>query len=170
MPPFIRHIDEEGVLFDDFHLVEEGRFRLDADRCPAEIRPAPGEKSAPEHRRPPGPGGGLRQGRRRLERMVAQFGLETVEAYMRHVMDNGRGERAAVIDRRSRTASFTYPHDRGPVIEVKVTRPTEGPIRQDRLHRHEPAAGQNFTHSSGRRHPCQPSSTSSEPWSTTTSP
>jgi 5-oxoprolinase (ATP-hydrolysing) len=120
MPPFSKHIDEEGVLFDNFHLVDQGRFCHDEVQALLESGPYPARNPAPEHRRPPGPGGKLRQGAAELDRMVAQFGIDTVQAYMAHVMDNAEESVRRVIDR-LKDGQFTYAHDQGPVITVKVT-------------------------------------------------
>jgi hypothetical protein len=62
MPPNSRTVEEEGVLIENFLLVEGGRVpgRPRCGPCwpPADGRP----QSRPEHRRPQGPGGRLRAG------------------------------------------------------------------------------------------------------------
>jgi 5-oxoprolinase (ATP-hydrolysing) len=88
MPPFSTTIDEEGVQFDNFLLVREGRMRE------AELRAQLASGAYPA-RNPDQTIADLRaqiaaneKGVQELRAMVAQFGLQTVAAYMRHVQDN----------------------------------------------------------------------------------
>ena len=72
--------------------------------------PVSGAVAGGEPRRSPGAGGRLPEGRAGADGMVAQFGLEVVEAYMRHVQDN-----AEECVRRAigalRDAEVVYPMD-----------------------------------------------------------
>ncbi|MEZ5862970.1 MAG: hydantoinase B/oxoprolinase family protein [Geminicoccaceae bacterium] len=120
MPPFSRHIDEEGVLFDDFHLVEAGRFRHDAVEELLKSGPYPARNPRQNIADLQAQVASCAKGAAELERMVGQFGIDTVQAYMRHVMDNAEESVRRVLDR-LQDGAFTYAHDRGPVIEVKVT-------------------------------------------------
>ncbi len=120
MPPASRHIDEEGVLIDNFLLVERGRFReretralLAGARYPArnpdlnlaDLRAmvAANQKGVTE-----------------LRRMVGQFGLGTVQAYMQHVKDNAEESVRRVIDS-LKDGEFTHELDNGAVIRVKIS-------------------------------------------------
>ena len=119
MPPASRTIEEEGVLIDDFLLVEGGRFReaefralLTGARYPArnpdmnvaDIRAqiAANEKGVIE-----------------LKRAIATFGLATVRRYMRHVMENAEESVRRVIDRIG-DGSFDYRMDNGDLLRVAV--------------------------------------------------
>ena len=53
---FQRTLDEEGVLIDNFQLVDDGRFLEEELRGGARGGPLPGAQPAPEPRRPAGPG------------------------------------------------------------------------------------------------------------------
>ncbi len=87
-PPAARTLEEEGVVIDDFLLVEGGRFReaefralLTGARYPARspdvnVADIKAQVAANE------------TGVQELRRAVREFGLATVQAYMRHVMDN----------------------------------------------------------------------------------
>ncbi len=119
MPPFSRHIDEEGVLFDDFHLVESGRFRHDAVEALLRSGPHPARNPRQNIADLQAQVASCAKGAAELDRMVGQFGIETVEAYMRHVMDNAEESVRRVLDR-LQDGTFTYAHDRGPVIRVEV--------------------------------------------------
>jgi 5-oxoprolinase (ATP-hydrolysing) len=55
-----------------------------------------------------------------LRRMVEQFGLETVHAYMRHVQDNAEESVRRVIDV-LKDGVFAYPLDNGAEIHVRVS-------------------------------------------------
>jgi len=120
MPPDSRHLDEEGVLIDNFKLVSEGnlleremRALLAGARYPArnpdqnlaDLRAmiASNQKGVVE-----------------LERTIAHFGLETVLAYMRHVQDNAEESVRRVIDV-LKDGEFAYEMDNGAVIRVKIT-------------------------------------------------
>ncbi len=120
MPPGSRVIEEEGVLIDNFLLVEEGRLReaetvalLSSGRYPArnveqnmaDLRAmvAANEKGAQE-----------------LKLMVGHFGLEVVHAYMRHVQDNAEEAVRRVIDV-LKDGEFNYAMDNGAVIRVRIT-------------------------------------------------
>ncbi len=119
MPPDSRSIDDEGVLIDNFLLVEGGRLReaettalLSAGRWPcrnvaqnlADLRAmiAANEKGVQE-----------------LRRMVGDFGLDVVHAYMQHVQDNAEEAVRRVIDV-LRDGQFEYAMDHGAVIRVAL--------------------------------------------------
>ncbi|MGH6981502.1 MAG: hydantoinase B/oxoprolinase family protein, partial [Stellaceae bacterium] len=98
MPPASRSVDEEGVLIDDFVVVERGRFLeretlelLRSGRYPAR-NPAQnvGDLKAQV--------AACERGARELRRLVDHFGLATVSAYMRHVQDNAAESVRRVID------------------------------------------------------------------------
>ncbi len=120
MPPFSRSIDEEGVLFDNFLLVRDGRLReaeltaqLGSGRWPARnpaqtIADLRAQIAANE------------KGVQELQAMVAQFGRETVAAYMRHVQDNAEESVRRVITA-LKDGAYTLPLDNGAQIAVKVT-------------------------------------------------
>ena len=120
MPANSRVVEEEGVLIDNFLLVEEGRFReeetrklLGSGRYPvrnveqniADLRAqiAANEKGVQE-----------------LGRMVDQFGLDVVQAYMGHVQDNAEESVRRVIGV-LKDGSFDLPMDNGAHIRVKVS-------------------------------------------------
>ena len=66
MPPDSSHIEEEGVLIDNFKLVDgsDGVLREAEARALLTRRTLPGAQSGPEHGRPARPGGGQPEGRR----------------------------------------------------------------------------------------------------------
>ena len=96
--PGSRTIDEEGVLIEDFRLVEEGRLReaevaelltsaahpvRDLQQNLADLRAQVAANA---------------RGAAELARMVAEFGLPVVTAYMGHVQDNAAEAVRRVLD------------------------------------------------------------------------
>ncbi|MFO0296146.1 MAG: hydantoinase B/oxoprolinase family protein [Pseudomonadota bacterium] len=127
MPPFSKTIDEEGVRFDNFLLVRDGRLRE------AELNEALATGPYPA-RNPAQTVADLRaqiaaneKGVQELRAMVAQFGRATVAAYMKHVQDNAEESVRRVITALSLRpsggpdGSFTLELDNGARIAVKVT-------------------------------------------------
>ncbi|NUK14555.1 hydantoinase B/oxoprolinase family protein [Streptomyces lunaelactis] len=119
MPAFSRTVEEEGVLFDNWLLVRDGRLRetetralLTGARYPsrapdinlADLRAqiAANEKGIAE-----------------LRRMVDQFGLDVVQAYMRHVRDNAEESVRRIIAGLS-DGEYRYETDGGAVIQVAL--------------------------------------------------
>jgi 5-oxoprolinase (ATP-hydrolysing) len=119
MPPFSSTIQEEGVQINNVKLVSEGVLQeqnmlalLASGQFPsrnpqqnmADLRAqlAANEKGVQE-----------------LRKMVAEFGLDVVQAYMRHVQDNAEESVRRVITR-LRDGAFTLPLDNGAQIQVAV--------------------------------------------------
>jgi 5-oxoprolinase (ATP-hydrolysing) len=120
MSPNATTIEEEGVYLDNFKLVDRGRFReqelhaaLAGAKYPARnplqnINDIKAQIAANE------------KGVHELRKMVAQFSLPVVEAYMQHVQDNAAESVRRVIDR-LHDSEFSYEMDQGTVIKVKIT-------------------------------------------------
>jgi 5-oxoprolinase (ATP-hydrolysing) len=119
MPPFSTHIEEEGVQINNVKLVERGVLReaemialLESGEYPsrnpqqnmADLR---AQIAANE------------KGQQELRRMVGEFGLDVVQAYMRHVQDNAEESVRRVITR-LKDGQFTLPLDNGAQISVAV--------------------------------------------------
>ena len=119
-PPDSTHIDEEGVLIDNFLLVEDGVLRdretrellrsgtypcrnIDQNMADLAAQIAANETGVSE-----------------LGRMVKQFGLDVVHAYMKHVQDNAEESVRRVLDVLD-DCSFTYSLDGGAQIKVNIT-------------------------------------------------
>jgi 5-oxoprolinase (ATP-hydrolysing) len=120
MPAHSRTVEEEGVLIDNFRIVEGGAFRE------AEMKALLTGAAYPA-RNPEQNLADLRaqiaaceKGAQELRRMVAEFGLDVVEAYMGHVQDNAEENVRRVIGR-LKDARFEQKMDDGSVICVNVT-------------------------------------------------
>ncbi|HEY7742960.1 MAG TPA: hydantoinase B/oxoprolinase family protein [Burkholderiales bacterium] len=119
MPPDSTHIDDEGVLIDNFPLVTEGKLRerevhalLTGARYPARD---PGQNIADLRAMVAANQRGVAE----LGRAVAHYGLTTVQAYMRHVQDNAEESVRRVIDV-LKDGRYAYEMDNGAVIRVKI--------------------------------------------------
>ncbi len=118
-PPASRTLEEEGVVIDDFLLVDQGHFRerefrdlLAAARYPArspDVNVADIKAQVAANAR----------GVQELERVVAQYGWPMVGAYMGHVMDNAEESVRQVIARIG-DGQFDYTMDDGAPLRVAV--------------------------------------------------
>ena len=120
MSPNATTIEQEGVYIDNFKLAERGRFReqaLDAlltgGKYPARnplqnVNDLKAQVAANE------------KGVQELRKMVRQFTLPVVRAYMRHVQDNAAESVRRVIDRLHDSA-FRTEMDQGTVINVRIS-------------------------------------------------
>ncbi|MEX2453183.1 MAG: hydantoinase B/oxoprolinase family protein [Rhodospirillaceae bacterium] len=120
MPPDSRHIDEEGVLIDNFQLVDQGRLR--EKELEELFTTAPYPTRNFHHNL-----GDLKaqiaaneKGAQELRKMVAHFGLDVVLAYMKHVQDNAEESVRRVIERLT-DGSFESEMDFGAKIKVTIT-------------------------------------------------
>jgi len=131
MPAFSRTVDEEGVLIEPMRLVQGGVFqtRETLERLMRGAYPArnPEQNLADLHAQVAANARGVAE----LGRMVAQYGVETVQAYMGHVQRNAAAAVRAVIPR-LRPGRFRYAMDNGAVVAVRVdVDPGRGRIRVD---------------------------------------
>jgi 5-oxoprolinase (ATP-hydrolysing) len=119
-PPGSRTLEEEGVVIDDFLLVDGGHFReaefralLAGAKYPArspDVNVADIKAQAAANEK----------GVQELRRVVSQYGWETVRAYMGHVMDNAEESVRRVLDRIG-SGSFEYMMDNGRPLRVAVS-------------------------------------------------
>jgi 5-oxoprolinase (ATP-hydrolysing) len=119
MPPFSTRIEEEGVQINNVKLVDRGALReaeilallgsgQHASRNPQQnLADLKAQIAANE------------KGVQELRKMVAQFGLDVVQAYMRHVQDNAEESVRRVITR-LKDGQYTLPLDNGAQISVAI--------------------------------------------------
>ena len=119
MPPDSRTVEEEGVLIDDFLLVDAGRFREDEMVALLESGRYPARNARQNIADLKAQVAACAKGAEELHRMVRHFGRDVVEAYMRHVQDNAAEQVRRAIDKLS-DGSFAYEMDDGGVIKVRV--------------------------------------------------
>jgi len=119
MPADSTVVEEEGVLVNNFQLVKGGRFLeqetialLSSGKYPARnIRQNLADLQAQI--------AANQKGVDELLKMVGQFGLDVVQAYMQHVQDNAEEAVRRVITS-LKDGSVAYPFDNGAVIQVAI--------------------------------------------------
>lgn len=119
MPAESRTVEDEGILFDAWLLVEDGRFREEETRDLLASGPYPS-------RNPEGNLADLRaqvaantRGAEEVAAMIEHFGLDVVRAYMGHVQDNAEEAVRRVIET-LHDGEHTYTTDSGANIQVRV--------------------------------------------------
>jgi len=119
MPPFSTVISEEGVLIDNFKLVEQGRLREDALRELLLAGPYPARNVEQNLADLQAQIAANEKGVEELRALVASYGWQTVEAYMQHVQDNAEESVRRAI-RALHDGLFTLRLDNGAEIHVAV--------------------------------------------------
>ncbi|MGA0572391.1 hydantoinase B/oxoprolinase family protein [Variovorax sp. VNK109] len=119
MPPFSTRIEEEGVQINNFKLVAQGVLR-EAEMI-ALLRSGEYPSRNPQQNMADLKAqiAANEKGVQELRKMVAQFGLDVVQAYMKHVQDNAEESVRRVITR-LKNGEFTLPLDNGAQIRVAI--------------------------------------------------
>ncbi|WP_120500545.1 hydantoinase B/oxoprolinase family protein [Roseovarius sp. EL26] len=119
-PPDSTHIEEEGVLIDNVKLVDQGTLlEVEAEAVLASCK-YPCRNIAQNMADLKAQVAANETGRQELLKVVDNFSLDVVRAYMSHVQDNAEESVRRVIDR-MKEGEYTYHMDHGAVIEVKVS-------------------------------------------------
>ncbi|MGM0770519.1 MAG: hydantoinase B/oxoprolinase family protein, partial [Halobacteriota archaeon] len=120
MPPKSTTIHEEGILIENFKLMDEGKFRevevlklMNYGEYPSRN---PQQNIADLRAQVASNEKGIQQ----LEKMVDKYSLETVRSYMQHVQDNAEEAVRSVI-KVLHEGSFIYKLDDGSQICLKIT-------------------------------------------------
>jgi 5-oxoprolinase (ATP-hydrolysing) len=119
MPPFSASIGEEGVLIDNFKLVESGTLREEAMRALLGSGAHPSRNPAQNLADMRAQIAANAKGSSELKALASQYGVDTVIAYMRHVQDNAEESVRRVITSLT-NGHFVLPLDNGSRIEVSV--------------------------------------------------
>lgn len=119
-PPDSTQIEEEGVLIDNFLLVEQGTFREEAVRELLASGPYPCRNIDQNIADLTAQVAANETGLHELRKMVDTFGLEVVQGYMQHVQNNAEESVRRVLDVLD-DCSFSYPMDQGRRIKVSIT-------------------------------------------------
>jgi 5-oxoprolinase (ATP-hydrolysing) len=120
MPPQSTTVEEEGILFDCWRLVEAGTLRI----------PELFEKLANNNYPARNPQQNLadlqaqiaanERGRQSLEELVNTYSYDYVLAYMNHLQDRGEAAVRGAIEQ-LQDGHYTYPTDQGSEIRVAIT-------------------------------------------------
>ncbi|PHJ57102.1 5-oxoprolinase [Nostoc linckia z18] len=120
MPPHSTTVEEEGILFDNFLLVEEGNFQEIALRHHLLNHTYPARNPDQNLADFKAQIAANERGVQELRKMVWQYGLDIVQAYMKFVQANAEEavRRAIAV---LKDGSFVYKMDNGAQIQVQVT-------------------------------------------------
>ena len=123
MPPFSTRIEEEGVQINNVRLVAQGVLQEQTMLDLLKSGKYPSRNPAQNMADLKAQIAANEKGVQELGKMVANFGLPVVQAYMKHVQDNAEESvRRAItqIAARLKNASFTQPLDNGAQIQVAI--------------------------------------------------
>jgi 5-oxoprolinase (ATP-hydrolysing) len=121
MTPLATTVDEEGVLFDNFRIVERGHFREKELHTLLTDHPYPARNPHQNIADLKAQIAANERGVAELRKMVDHFGLDVVQAYMGHVQDNAAESVRRVLERLPDESTYEYPTDTGQVIKVRIT-------------------------------------------------
>ncbi|ADE13612.1 5-oxoprolinase (ATP-hydrolyzing) [Nitrosococcus halophilus Nc 4] len=119
MPPYSQTIDQEGIVIDNVKLLEGGRFLEQEVVALLSSGPYPARNIPQNLADLKAQVAACEKGVQELRRMVDHFGLEVVQAYMKHVQDNAETSVRRVLET-LKDGSFTYPMDDGSKIKVSI--------------------------------------------------
>lgn len=118
--PRATHVDEEGVLIDNFKMVSEGVLDEAGFIEMMTNHPYPARNAQQNLADITAQIAANEKGVAELRKMVEHFTLPVVQAYMGHVQDNAEESVRRVIDRLS-DCEAVYPTDNGQQIAVRIT-------------------------------------------------
>jgi 5-oxoprolinase (ATP-hydrolysing) len=126
MPPFSTTIDEEGVQIINFKLVDQGVLQeekmLELLRTGGDTTTYPSRNPAQNMADMKAQIAANQRGAQELQKMVDEYSLPVVEAYMRHVQGNAEeAVRRAIAKLELKSNSFTLRLDNGAHIKVAIT-------------------------------------------------
>ncbi len=119
-PPDSTHIEDEGVLIDNFLLVDQGQLREKETRALLGSGKYPCRNIDQNMADLAAQVAANETGLQELQKMIDHFGLEVVRAYMGHVQDNAEESVRRVIDR-LKDGEFSYHMDGGRLIQVRIS-------------------------------------------------
>ena len=118
-PPDSKHIEEEGVLIDNFKLFDKGIFREQEMRKILSSGKYPCRNVEHNMADLAAQVAANKTGINEINSMIDQFGIETVHAYMNHVQDNAEESiRNAIVNLKQ--GEYEYELDNGEFIRVNV--------------------------------------------------
>ncbi len=119
MPPFSTSIAEEGVQINNVKLVDRGVLQEASIIALLQSGPYPSRNPQQNLADLKAQIAANEKGVQELRKMVEHFGLDMVQAYMRHVQDNAEESVRRVITR-LKDGSFALPLDNGAQIQVAI--------------------------------------------------
>ena len=126
MPSESTHIDEEGVLIDNFWLVRRGEFQREATEALFAGARYPARNITQNIADLKAQLAANQQGVRQLEKAVDRYGMTTVQNYLRFVRENAATSVRRLLDS-LRDGEFEYELDSGEVIRARITVASDRP-------------------------------------------
>ena len=143
MPSNSKHIDEEGVLIDNFWLVRDGKLQTDAvfELLASAKYPArnPQQNLADFKAQL----AANQQGIRQLQKAVARFGMDTVQSYLGFVRENAATSVRRLLNT-LKDGTFSYELDSGEFIKVAIAVDDEAQIATIDFAGTSPQSASNF--------------------------
>ena len=118
-PAHSTHVEEEGILIDNFKLVSESKFLESEINELLNSGPYPSRNSDQNIADLKAQVAACEKGAQELNRVINQYSLKVVHAYMQHVQDNAEESVRRVIDV-LKDSDFTYKMDDGHQIRVAI--------------------------------------------------
>ena len=128
MPAWSRSVEEEGVIFDNLLLVDDGRFLEDSALAVLGSGPWPARNPRQNIADLKAQVAANERGAGELLAMIGHFGLHVVQAYMGHVQDNAE-ESVRLAIGRLRSGAFDYATD-DDARHIKVSVSVDAGARQ----------------------------------------
>ena len=143
MTPRATTVDEEGVLIDNFKLVDRGRFREAELHTLLTDHPYPCRNPAQNIADLKAQIAANEKGVGEIRKMVRQFGLDVVQAYMRHVRDNA-AESVRRVHREAARFGVRVSDRPGLGDQGEDHRRQGEALGEGRFHRHVAGAAEQF--------------------------
>jgi 5-oxoprolinase (ATP-hydrolysing) len=116
MPSASKNLHEEGIVIDVFKLVDQGQWRETEIRNILNQARQIEQNLADLRAQVAANTTGVKQ----LHKMIQEFGLEVVQAYMQHVQDNAEAAVRKLL-KVLKPGEFSYELDNGAIIKVKIS-------------------------------------------------
>jgi len=116
MPATSKNLHEEGVVIDVFKLVDQGLWRETEIRNILKAARKIDQNLADLRAQVAANTTGVKQ----LHKMIQEFGLQVVQAYMQHVQDNAEAAVRKLL-KQLEPGEFKYELDNGAIIKVKIS-------------------------------------------------
>jgi len=119
-PAYSTHIEEEGIVIDNFKLVSEGRILETEIETLLNSTSHPARNVAQNIADLKAQVASCEKGAQELITIIEYYSLETVHAYMQHVQDNAEESVRRAIENLE-DSQFTYKMDDGHQVSVSIT-------------------------------------------------
>jgi 5-oxoprolinase (ATP-hydrolysing) len=120
IPPDSTHINQEGILINNFHLVKHNTFQEHAVRTLFATGNYPARNIDYNIADLKAQLAACEKGSTELQKLITQYGLITIQAYMQHIQHNAEVSVRRLITT-LHSGKFSYPMDDGSQICVQIT-------------------------------------------------